>query len=181
MPSFNPSAPYFSERLQMRPPVMADLERFYAIFGDPQTNASTPPARSPAKRRPLRRCRSGSPSGGNTATAPGRSPCANGRIGLSVLAACPGSRSARSAPLTSAIASTPGVGQGLATEMALASLQYGFVGLELGEISAIVRAENQASWRVLEKIGMQRVDTLDDVPGAAPSLVYTLKRGDYQG
>ena len=48
--------------------------------------------------------------------------------------------------------------------MALASLQYGFVGLELGEISAIVRAENQASWRVLEKIGMQRVDTLDDVP-----------------
>ena len=73
------------------------------------------------------------------------------------------------------------MGQGLATEMALASLQYGFVGLELGEISAIVRAENQASWRVLEKIGMQRVDTLDDVPGAAPSTVYTLKRGDYQG
>ena len=112
MPSFNPSAPYFSERLQMRPPVMADLERFYAIFGDPQTNASTPPARSPAKRRPLRRCRSGSPSGGNTATAHGRSPCANGRIGLSVLAACHGSRSARSAPLTSAIASTPGCGAG---------------------------------------------------------------------
>ena len=95
MPSFNPSAPYFSERLQMRPPVMADLERFYAIFGDPQTQRFNPPARSPAKRRPLRRCRSGSPSGGNTATAPGRSPCANGRIGLSVLAACPGSRSAQ--------------------------------------------------------------------------------------
>jgi RimJ/RimL family protein N-acetyltransferase len=53
--------------------------------------------------------------------------------------------------------------------------------LALEEISAIVRAENQASWRVLEKVGLRRVDTLDDVPGAAPSLVYTLKRGDYQG
>ena len=42
MPSFNPSAPYFSERLQMRPPVMADLERFYAIFGDPQTQRFNP-------------------------------------------------------------------------------------------------------------------------------------------
>ncbi len=89
MPSFNPSAPYFSERLQMRPPVMADLERFYAIFGDPQPNASTPPARSPAKRRPLRRCRSGSPSGGNTATAPRRRALRERPDWVIGLAACP--------------------------------------------------------------------------------------------
>ena len=168
MPSFNPSAPYFSERLQMRPPVMADLERStpsLAIrkqrFNPAGPLTSEAQAASALQERLAVWRQHGYGSR--------RSPCANGRIGLSVLAACHGSRSARNAPLTSAIASTPGVGQGLATEMALASLQYGFVGLELGEISAIVRAENQASWRVLEKIGMQRVDTLDDVPGAAPS------------
>jgi hypothetical protein len=91
MPSFNPSAPYFSERLQMRPPVMADLERFYAIFGDPQTQRFNPagPLTSEAQAASALQER---------LAAPGRSPCANGRIGLSGLAGCPGNRSARSAP-----------------------------------------------------------------------------------
>jgi RimJ/RimL family protein N-acetyltransferase len=33
-----------------------------------------------------------------------------------------------------------------------------------------------ASIKVLEKVGMQLVDTLDDVPGQAQSLVYRVGR-----
>ena len=46
-------------------------------------------------------------------------------------------------------------GQGLATEAALASLQYGFENLNLDIIVGIVHIENAASQRVLEKIGMR--------------------------
>ncbi|MNF13562.1 hypothetical protein D3C80_2154540 [compost metagenome] len=69
----------------------------------------------------------------------------------------------------------------MATELAQASLEYGFEQLRLAEISAIVREKNLASCRVLEKAGLHRVDTLDDVPGDTPSLVYSITRRDYQG
>lgn len=46
-------------------------------------------------------------------------------------------------------------GQGLATEAARASLRYGFETLQLDRIIAGVLPTNQASRRVLEKIGMQ--------------------------
>ncbi len=182
MPSFNPSAPYFSERLQMRPPVMADLERFYAIFGDPQTQRFNPagPLTSEAQAASALQERLAvwrQHGYGSWALALRERP--DWVIGFGGLSWKP--LGAQHTVNLGYRFDTRVWGMGLATEMARASLQYGFVGLEVGEISAIVRAENQASWRVLEKIGMQRVDTLDDVPGAAPSLVYTLKRGDYQG
>ena len=112
MPSFNPSAPYFSERLQMRPPVMADLERFYAIFGDPQTQRFNPAGPLTSEAQAASALQERLAVWRQHGYGSRRSPCANGRIGLSVLAACPRSRSARSAPLTSAIASTPGCGAG---------------------------------------------------------------------
>jgi ribosomal-protein-alanine N-acetyltransferase len=46
-------------------------------------------------------------------------------------------------------------GRGLATEAAAASLRYGFEHLKLERILAVVRPENGASRRVLEKIGMR--------------------------
>jgi len=49
-------------------------------------------------------------------------------------------------------------GQGLATEGALASLQFGFETLGLECIVGIVHPENKASIRVIEKIGMSLVD-----------------------
>lgn len=49
-------------------------------------------------------------------------------------------------------------GQGLATEAAKASLQYGFEQLGLDRIVAIVHPENVASQRVIEKLGMCFVD-----------------------
>jgi RimJ/RimL family protein N-acetyltransferase len=63
-------------------------------------------------------------------------------------------------------------GQGFATEMGKAALDYGFSSLNLKEVYGYVRPNHVASIRVLEKIGMQRWGELDDVPGQAPSLMF---------
>ena len=63
-------------------------------------------------------------------------------------------------------------GKGYATELASESLRHSFEDLKLPEVFALVRPTNSASIRVLEKIGMQRTGSLDDVPGQAPSYVY---------
>jgi RimJ/RimL family protein N-acetyltransferase len=63
-------------------------------------------------------------------------------------------------------------GQGYATELSRAALEYGFEELRVPEVFALVRPAHAASIGVLEKVGMQRVDVLDDVPGQAPSFVY---------
>lgn len=47
-------------------------------------------------------------------------------------------------------------GQGFATEAALAILHFGFIGLELHRIEAGVAVDNNASIRLLERIGMTR-------------------------
>jgi RimJ/RimL family protein N-acetyltransferase len=67
-------------------------------------------------------------------------------------------------------------GQGYATELSQAALDYGFAELQVPEIYAVVRPLHYASIRVLEKVGMQRIGTLDDVPGQAASLVYRSTR-----
>jgi RimJ/RimL family protein N-acetyltransferase len=67
-------------------------------------------------------------------------------------------------------------GKGYATELSVESLDYGFVERGVEQIFAVVRPAHQASIRVLEKIGMQRIGSLDDVPGQAPSLVYQAGR-----
>lgn len=67
-------------------------------------------------------------------------------------------------------------GRGLATELSQAALDFGFAELRVPEVYAIVRPLHYASIRVLEKVGMARIDTLDDVPGQAPSLVYRSMR-----
>jgi RimJ/RimL family protein N-acetyltransferase len=59
-------------------------------------------------------------------------------------------------------------GRGLATECGRASLRYGFEDLGLDRIIAVAMAENVASLRVMEKLGMKKAgeayDTLHDVP-----------------
>src|SRR5438105_9858766 len=49
-------------------------------------------------------------------------------------------------------------GQGLATELALASVRYGFAALGLKRIIGLVMPENLASMRVLEKTGLRYAD-----------------------
>ncbi|MEN4748503.1 GNAT family N-acetyltransferase [Pseudomonas sp. Ps21-P2] len=64
-------------------------------------------------------------------------------------------------------------GQGFATEMGRAALDFGFSSLKLEEVYGYVRPTHAASIRVLEKIGMHRCGELDDVPGQAPSLMFS--------
>jgi ribosomal-protein-alanine N-acetyltransferase len=47
-------------------------------------------------------------------------------------------------------------GQGYATEAAAALLRYGFETLQVHRVIATCQPENAASWRVMEKLGMQR-------------------------
>ncbi|WP_312512717.1 GNAT family N-acetyltransferase [Massilia sp.] len=69
-------------------------------------------------------------------------------------------------------------GRGYATELGHAALAFGFEDRRFNEIFGLVRPQHAASIRVLEKIGMARFATLDDVPGQAPSLVYrAMRRG----
>ncbi len=52
-------------------------------------------------------------------------------------------------------------GQGYATEAARASLNYGFTHLRLKEIFAMADTRNQASRKILEKVGFRCLDTFD--------------------
>lgn len=50
-------------------------------------------------------------------------------------------------------------GQGIATETAFASLDYGFTKLKVGKVYAAASYENAASNKILQKIGMQFIET----------------------
>ena len=52
-------------------------------------------------------------------------------------------------------------GRGYATEVARASLNYGFNDLNLKEIFAMADTRNQASRKVLEKVGFRYLETFD--------------------
>ena len=66
-------------------------------------------------------------------------------------------------------------GRGVATETGAGALAYGFGPLALDRIVGRVVAENEASHRVLRKLGMRRVD--DKVEDGAVWQVYELRRG----
>ena len=51
-------------------------------------------------------------------------------------------------------------GKGLATEIALASVRYGFDDLKLKQIIGLVMSQNIASARVLEKAGLRYAETV---------------------
>ncbi|MCZ4244632.1 GNAT family N-acetyltransferase [Pedobacter punctiformis] len=52
-------------------------------------------------------------------------------------------------------------GKGYATESALASIDYAFKQLNVNEIYAIADVNNQASIRILEKVGLKRIEIFD--------------------
>lgn len=54
-------------------------------------------------------------------------------------------------------------GQGFATEASRPTLEYGFARLKLPRILGLVDPENVASVRVLQKLGMTYVETIEDV------------------
>jgi len=66
-------------------------------------------------------------------------------------------------------------GKGYATELGRFALQTAFAQAGIERVWAVVRPDHLASIRVLEKIGMHRSGTLDDVPGRPPSLVFVVE------
>ncbi|MEI6079171.1 MAG: GNAT family N-acetyltransferase [bacterium] len=66
-------------------------------------------------------------------------------------------------------------GMGLATEIAQASLNYGFKTLGLKEIIAVVFPDNPRSRHVLEKIGMKFVGTTDKYYDKKGLLLFEAK------
>ncbi len=68
-------------------------------------------------------------------------------------------------------------GNGIATESAVAVLQYGFDNLNLKEIEARVAPENLPSIRVIEKIGMEFMNKTTCM--GIPALAYQLKGEDF--
>lgn len=67
-------------------------------------------------------------------------------------------------------------GKGYATEFAKKAIEYGLNEKNKEEIFAIVRPGNIASVKVLEKAGMIRIGTLNDVLGQPESLVYRIQK-----
>lgn len=166
-----------SARLRLRPPVEDDLARLFAIYGDAATNTFNPAGPLPdvARAQALLagwlaqwRERGLGPWAVATREEPEHV------IGFGGISLHPylerervnlGYRFAAAA-----------WGQGYATELGLTALAFGFDEHRCEEIFGLVRPQHAASIRVLEKIGMRRVDTLDDVPGQALSLVFRAVR-----
>jgi ribosomal-protein-alanine N-acetyltransferase len=74
-------------------------------------------------------------------------------------------------------------GRGIATEAAKAVLDFGFKATKLDRIVAIVRPENPASVRVIEKIGLVYEKTLENLPEKHRwfdgCLYFSILREDY--
>ncbi len=68
------------------------------------------------------------------------------------------------------------MGKGYATEFTKKAIDLGFNEGSKEEIFAVVRPGNIASVKVLEKAGMIKTGTLDDVPGQPESLVYRIEK-----
>jgi len=166
-------APRRTPRLLLRRPTEADAERFFEIFGDPRTNAFNPdgpwPDLAHAREVLARWMAHWEKHGfGGWAVSPLEAPeRIVGYAGLSwrdyagTMRVNLGFRFAFEA-----------WGRGYATEIGLGALEAAFDVLALPEVRALARPANLASQRVLRKIGMTEIGTLDDVPGEAPSRLY---------
>ena len=71
-------------------------------------------------------------------------------------------------------------GKGLATESALASVQFGFVNLNLQRIIGIAMKDNLASIKVLEKCGLNYYKTAEYDGDGLENKWYKLEKKDYQ-
>ncbi|HJU40090.1 MAG TPA: GNAT family N-acetyltransferase [Tahibacter sp.] len=160
-------------RLILRRPVSGDLAAFFAIFGDPATNAHNPsgPCADIAVASQMLGMRIAHwPRYGFGQWAIATRERPDAVIGFGGLAWRDYGGIER-LNLGYRFA-TAAWGRGYATELGAASLAHAFGTLREPAVYALVRPSNIASIRVLEKIGMRRAGDLDDVPGHAHSLVY---------
>lgn len=168
--------PVTTARLLLRAPVPADLDRFHAIHGDPAANRFNPDGPMASMDVAAQAFTAWLQHweqhgfGQWTAVAIDAPDTVIGFGGLALRAYGSRVRVNLGYRLDPAC-----FGQGYATELALAARDAGFTQLRLPEMFALVRPDHQASIRVLEKIGMDLVELLDDVPRQAWSRVYRVQ------
>lgn len=166
-----------TEHLILRKPGLADISRLFEICGDPQTNLYNPAGPYPdiqkAEAVMAAWIAHWQQRGfGQWAIASKENPKdVLGFGGLAVLHYLEQPRINLGFRLA-----TAAWGKGYATEMAHKALELAFARLKFSVVHAKVRPANLASIAVLERIGMQRDGTIDDVPGQAQSLVYLMRR-----
>lgn len=164
--------PNIHSRLIYRQPRPSDVERLYAIFGDPQTNLFNPAGPMPsldAAQRLLDHWLEQWTTHGYGWWAIARREAPEHIIGFGGIAPL-NYLTQRRINLGYRFA-VQAWGQGYATEVGRDALVLAFETLGLPEVFGLVRPDHTASIRVLEKLGMQPFGVLDDVPGQAPSLV----------
>lgn len=158
-------------RLRLRPVESDDAARLFAIYGDAQTQRFNPagplPDQATADKLLARWLADWAEVGfGQWAVSEQAAPDhILGFGGLSRLA-----YGERILPNLGYRFAVEAWGRGLATELATAALAWAFGPLALDEVYGLVRPAHTASIRVLEKVGMIQVGTLDDAVPA--SLVY---------
>ena len=73
-------------------------------------------------------------------------------------------------------------GQGYAKEAAIASLDYAFTRLGADRVVALTFVPNEASWGLMERLGMTRRPELDyddeRFPALNPTIVYDIRPGE---
>ena len=159
-------------RLIYRQPHPADVQRLFAIFGDPQTNLFNPAGPMPnldAAQRLLDQWLEQWAAQSYGWWAIARREAAHHIIGFGGIA--PLNYLTQRRINLGYRFDVEAWGQGYATEVGRDALALAFETLGLPEVFGLVRPDHAASIRVLEKLGMQRFGLLDDVPGQAPSLV----------
>ncbi|NVZ69358.1 GNAT family N-acetyltransferase [Pseudomonas costantinii] len=165
--------PVSASRLIYRKPQPSDVQRLFAIFGDPQTNLFNPagPMASLADaQRLLNHWLEQWAAHGYGWWAIARREKPEHIIGFGGVASL-NYLNERRINLGYRFA-VEAWGQGYATEVGRDALVLAFETLGLPEVFGLVRPDHAASIRVLEKLGMQRFGSLDDVPGKAPSVVF---------
>ena len=167
-----------TERLILRPVAVADLDALYRIYGAPATNAFNP-AGPHADIEHSRRVLTGwlahqqTYGFGNWAMSLRDAPArVIGFGGVRIVEYPDGQVNNLGYRF-----SPDAWGKGLATEFALAAVDYAFTTLELDELVGIVRKNHLASQKVLLNCGLTLDREIDDVPGQEPSLLFIRHRG----
>ncbi|EJX4926795.1 GNAT family N-acetyltransferase [Salmonella enterica] len=70
-------------------------------------------------------------------------------------------------------------GKGYATELSKRAISYGFEEIRLQEIVAVVREDNLASKKVLEKVGMRFIKRIVNDENLPAELIFSLSYDEY--
>ncbi|HEY7977876.1 MAG TPA: GNAT family N-acetyltransferase [Rhizomicrobium sp.] len=169
----------YTPRLLLRPPVVEDFDAYFEIHGDPQTNKFNP-AGVPDKDKALAALAA--------YVADWREPgfgywAVSTREASSLIVGFGGVRRKEFADgpaLNLYFRFRPSAwGQGFATELAAAALEFAFRDLGEPRVLASTRANNLPSQKTLTRAGFGQIGQIDDVKGGTPSLLFQIRAEDF--